>query len=148
MKEFLMFLKSVAKTILVLLSAYLDFWALATFAEHRAKPISFGAHTHQTNEWVFPDTNNKAYFLGTPKVLLKVRAMAALDDVRLHDLRHSAASFGLAGGLGLEVIGKLLGHQDVKTTGRYAHLSDGYMRAAEESMAGGIAELLQVKSIK
>jgi integrase len=104
--------------------------------------------TRRINDWVFPDTNNVAYFVGTPKVWLKVRAMAALDDVRLHDLRHSAASFGLAGGLGLEVIGKLLGHQDIKTTRRYAHLSDGYMKAAAESMAGGIAELLQVKTIK
>jgi integrase len=104
--------------------------------------------TRRINDWVFPDTNNVAYFLGTPKVWLKVRAMAALDDVRLHDLRHSAASFGLAGGLGLEVIGKLLGHQDIKTTRRYAHLSDGYMRAAAESMAGGIAELLQVGTKK
>ncbi len=67
------------------------------------------------------------------------------SDVRLHDLRHSAASFGLAGGLGLEVIGKLLGHQDVKTTRRYAHLSDGYMKAAAESMAGEIAGLLKGK---
>jgi integrase len=104
--------------------------------------------TRRINDWVFPDTNNIAYFVGTPKVWLKVRAMAALDDVRLHDLRHSAASFGLAGGLGLEVIGKLLGHQDIKTTRRYAHLSDGYMRAAAESMAGGIAELLQVGTKK
>jgi integrase len=104
--------------------------------------------TRRINDWVFPDTNNVAYFAGTPKVWLKVRAMAALDDVRLHDLRHSAASFGLAGGLGLEVIGKLLGHQDIKTTRRYAHLSDGYMRAAAESMAGGIAELLQVGTKK
>jgi integrase len=104
--------------------------------------------TRRINDWVFPDTNNIAYFVGTPKVWLKVRAMAALDDVRLHDLRHSAASFGLAGGLGLEVIGKLLGHQDIKTTRRYAHLSDGYMKAAAESMAGGIAELLQVGTKK
>ena len=54
--------------------------------------------------------------------------------------------YGLAGGLGLEVIGKLLGHQDIKTTRRYAHLSDGYMRATAESMAGEIAGLLNVKN--
>lgn len=104
--------------------------------------------TRRTNEWVFPGNNDQAFFLGTPKVWLKLRAMAALDDVRLHDLRHSAASFGLAGGLGLEVIGKLLGHQDIKTTRRYAHLSDGYMRAAAESMAGQIAGLLQLEAGK
>jgi integrase len=95
------------------------------------------------DEWVFPDTVGTGAFQGTPKVWLKVRALASLTDVRLHDLRHSAASFGLAGGLGLEVIGKLLGHQDIKTTRRYAHLSDGFMKAAAESMAGEIAGLLK-----
>jgi integrase len=95
------------------------------------------------DEWVFPDTVGTGAFQGTPKLWLKVRALAAITDVRLHDLRHSAASFGLAGGLGLEVIGKLLGHQDIKTTRRYAHLSDGFMKAAAESMAGEIAGLLK-----
>jgi len=97
------------------------------------------------DQWVFPDTSGVGPFQGTPKLWTHIRAKAELADVRLHDLRHSAASFGLAGGLGLEVIGKLLGHQDVKTTRRYAHLSDGYMRAAAESMAGEIAGLLKGK---
>jgi site-specific recombinase XerD len=42
----------------------------------------------------------------------------------LHDLRHSFASAGAAGGLSLPVIGALLGHKDPKTTQRYAHLAD------------------------
>ncbi len=50
--------------------------------------------------------------------------------------------FALAGGLGLEVIGKLLGHADIKTTRRYAHLADGHVRAAAEAMADNISELL------
>jgi integrase len=94
-------------------------------------------------QWVFPDSLGNGPFQGTPKLWTKIRAHAGLADVRLHDLRHSAASFGLAGGLGLEVIGKLLGHQDIKTTRRYAHLSDGFMKAAAESMAGEIADLLK-----
>ncbi len=92
--------------------------------------------------YVFADRMGDGYFQGTPKLWVKIRTAAKLDDVRLHDLRHSAASFGLAGGLGLEVIGKLLGHADVKTTRRYAHLSEGYVKAAAESMADGIADLL------
>ena len=40
-----MLLKLVAKTILIFLSAYLAFWALATYAEHRAKPVDFGTHS-------------------------------------------------------------------------------------------------------
>lgn len=96
--------------------------------------------------YVFVDRTGESHFQGTPKLWVKIRNAANLDDVRLHDLRHSAASFGLAGGLGLEVIGKLLGHADVKTTRRYAHLSEGHVKAAAESMADGIADLLSPSS--
>lgn len=99
---------------------------------------------HGTVGYVFPSISNDTYFQGTPKLWLRARKLAGLEDVRLHDLRHSAASFGLAGGLGLEVIGKLLGHADLKTTRRYAHLADGHVRAAAESMAENISGLLSI----
>jgi integrase len=51
------------------------------------------------------------------------RKYAELDDVRLHDLRHSFASMALSRGVGLSMIGKLLGHKRVTTTSRYAHLA-------------------------
>ena len=51
-----------------------------------------------------------------------VRKEAGLEDVRLHDLRHSFASRALALGESLPMIGKLLGHAKVQTTARYAHL--------------------------
>ena len=72
------------------------------------------------NEWVFPGIVEGSFFQGTPKLWLRVRKHADLNDLRLLDLRHTAASFGLAGGLGLEEIGKLLGHKDVKTIRRPA----------------------------
>ena len=50
----------------------------------------------------------------------RIRMRAGLDDVRLHDLRHSFASGGLLVGEGLPMIGKLLGHTQVQTTARYA----------------------------
>ena len=49
----------------------------------------------------------------------------------------------LMSGVGLEVIGKLLGHSDIKTTRRYAHLADVVVRAAAESTADQIAELMK-----
>ena len=49
----------------------------------------------------------------------RIREKAELGDFRIHDLRHSFASFGLAGGLSLAEIGKLLGHSQVQTTARY-----------------------------
>ena len=59
-----------------------------------------------------------------------IRAGAGLDDVRLHDLRHSFASGALSLGEGLPMIGKLLGHSQVQTTARYAHLADDPVKAA------------------
>ena len=64
---------------------------------------------------------------------------ARLEGVRIHDLRHSFASVGAGGGLGLPIIGKLLGHADVKTTQRYAHLDNDPLRRATDIIAGKIA---------
>jgi integrase len=50
------------------------------------------------------------------------RAYASLEDVRLHDLRHSYASLAAGRGVSLQMIGKLLGHRVAATTQRYAHL--------------------------
>ena len=61
----------------------------------------------------------------------RVREPAGLDDVRLHDLRHSFASRALALGESLPMIGKLLGHSKLQTTARYAHLArDSIMESA------------------
>jgi hypothetical protein len=54
--------------------------------------------------------------------------------VRLHDLRHTYASFGAGGGLGLPVIGRLLGHTQASTTARYAHLHNDPLRRASEAI--------------
>jgi integrase len=77
-----------------------------------------------------------------------VRKAAKLDSVRIHDLRHSFASFGAGASLGLPIIGKLLGHSQAATTHRYAHLDADPLRRAVETigntiaaaMAGGKAE--------
>lgn len=68
-----------------------------------------------------------------------VRRAAGIPDVRPHDLRHSFASVMAAGGSSLPVIGALLGHRDVKTTARYAHLSTDPLRAAADQFGGVIA---------
>ena len=71
----------------------------------------------------------------------RIRKRAGLDGVRLHDLRHSFASGGLLVGEGLPMIGKLLGHSQVQTTARYAHLADDPVKAAADRIAGRIAEV-------
>ena len=62
----------------------------------------------------------------------KVRAAAALGNVRLHDLRHSYASFALRQGETIPMIGRLLGHRDPATTLRYTHFADAAVRQAGE----------------
>ena len=60
----------------------------------------------------------------------RIRTKAGLDNVRIHDLRHSYASGALALGEGLTMIGKLLGHTQVQTTARYAHLANDPIKSA------------------
>ena len=67
-----------------------------------------------------------------------VRRRAGLSDVRLHDLRHSWASRALALGESLPMIGRLLGHTQVETTARYAHLARD---SVGESAAGVAASI-------
>jgi len=62
--------------------------------------------------------------------------------VRIHDLRHSFASFGVAAGLSLPVIGALLGHKDVSTTQRYAHLANDSARRAANDVADMVANAM------
>ncbi|MCC7166685.1 MAG: tyrosine-type recombinase/integrase [Rhodospirillales bacterium] len=73
----------------------------------------------------------------------RIRKTAGLEDVRIHDLRHSFASGAVALGESLPMIGKLLGHTQVQTTARYAHLADDPAQAAAARVSGSIAALLK-----
>lgn len=92
--------------------------------------------------YVFPAHRSDGHYEGTPKVWGIVRRMAGLEDVRLHDLRHSFASIAVSGGASLPIIGALLGHYDSATTQRYAHLHDDPLKAASEAVGGKIAAAL------
>ncbi|MCP1764987.1 MULTISPECIES: site-specific integrase [Bradyrhizobium] len=74
-----------------------------------------------------------------------IRRRAGLEDVRLHDLRHSYAAVGAGQGLGLVQIGGLLGHSQPKTTARYAHLANAPLRAATNIIGETIAAALEGK---
>lgn len=91
------------------------------------------------SEWVFPANRGDGHYRGLGKVWPDIRARAKLDGLRLHDLRHSFASVGAAGGIGLPIVGKLLGHRQAATTSRYAHIADDPLRAAADRVGGVIA---------
>jgi len=72
-----------------------------------------------------------------------IRERAGLEDMRLHDCRHSFASRALALGESLPMIGRMLGHTEVKTTARYAHLARDSVHEAGERVAVRIEGLLE-----
>jgi integrase len=76
----------------------------------------------------------------------RIRAAAGLEDVRLHDLRHSFASMAVAAGASLPMIGKLLGHSQPQTTQRYAHLADDPVTQLNNAISDAIATALQPKA--
>lgn len=96
----------------------------------------------ERNPFVFPAGAGESHFQGTDKVWRLVRVAAGLPNLRLHDLRHSFASVGLARGDALPVIGAILGHADVKTTSRYAHLADDPVRKSADAISQSIEAAL------
>ncbi|WP_022729412.1 tyrosine-type recombinase/integrase [Fodinicurvata sediminis] len=67
-----------------------------------------------------------------------------MTDLRLHDLRHSFASVGAGAGLSLPIIGKLLGHQQVATTARYAHLAADPVQQAADLIGNRLSDAMGV----
>jgi len=97
------------------------------------------------NARVIPGVKAKSASAAIDNVWPGIREAAGLADVRLHDLRHSFASVGAAGGLSLPIIGALLGHKHATTTARYAHLSADPLRAANDAVGARIAAAMNRK---
>lgn len=99
------------------------------------------------NPYVFPGEKPGQHLVGLPRVWNAVRKEAELEDVRLHDLRHSFASVGAGAGMGLAVVGKLLGHRDPKTTARYAHIADDPAKSAADRISRAMSASLTAKKL-
>lgn len=82
---------------------------------------------------------------GIDRTWSRVRTAARIQDVRLHDLRHSFASVAVRSGLSLPIIGALLGHKHASTTTRYAHLSAEPLKVAAASIGANIFAAMNSK---
>jgi integrase len=82
------------------------------------------------------------HFVGIERAWQRIRKNAGLEDVRLHDLRHTFAAWSVSGGTSLHMTGNLLGHRQAATTMRYAHLADDPAQAAAERVGGALAAAL------
>jgi integrase len=90
------------------------------------------------NPWCLPGRVHGRPLVNPQKPWRRMRAAAGLDDVRLHDLRHTYASVAARGGLSLPMIGALLGHTEAQTTQRYAHLVGHPVKQAAEQVGEAI----------
>ena len=72
----------------------------------------------------------------------RVRREAGIEDVRLHDLRHTVASHAVMNGVPVPVVSRLLGHSNVRMTLRYAHLGDRDFERAAEKVGQAIATIM------
>jgi integrase len=112
--------------------------------------------------WVLPALKGDGHFVGLPHLWTKVKAKAdiilhrrvsdlggdlrevrSLASVRLHDLRHSFASFAIADGAPLFLVGKVLGHKQARTTEIYAHLSDDPLKLVANKTAARLSQAMR-----
>ncbi len=93
--------------------------------------------------WVFPSVRDPSrhqhYGL---RLWSAIRREAGIEDVRLHDLRHTVASQAVLNGVPLTVTARLLGHSDVRMTMRYAHVGDREVEAAAERIGQAIEAMM------
>jgi integrase len=85
--------------------------------------------------WLLPNPETRKPYTDIKHPWETARAAAGLGDLRIHDLRHSAASFMINAGIDLFAVGKVLGHADHQSTMRYAHLDNRTLLAAVEAGA-------------
>jgi predicted DNA-binding transcriptional regulator AlpA len=94
------------------------------------------------NPFLLPGKTDGTHVTDLQSAWERIRRAAGLEDVRLHDLRHSFASVGAATGDSMLIIGALLGHSSPKTTARYTHLADHPLKSAADRISEAIERYL------
>lgn len=88
--------------------------------------------------WLLPNPDTKEPFVDIKRAWDTARTEAGLPGLRIHDLRHSAASFMINAGIDLFAVGRILGHADHQSTMRYSHLANDTLMAAVEAGAANL----------
>ncbi|MHB1095559.1 MAG: tyrosine-type recombinase/integrase [Gemmatimonadaceae bacterium] len=95
--------------------------------------------------YVFPGTKPGKPLSDIKHVWYAVRDHAKLTGLRIHDLRHNFASVGAQGGTSLLVLGAVLGHREVATTKKYAHLGESPAKLAADEISAKIGAMMDGK---
>lgn len=98
------------------------------------------------NPFVICGAKEGAHLVNIKDLWKRVITAAGIEDCRIHDLRHSYASFAVSSGSTLAEIGGQLGHRSAQTTSRYAHLFDDPVRRSAENAARFIEQAAGVNA--
>ena len=100
-------------------------------------------NTRDKYEHVFVNKQTGKPYTTIQKVWDRLRRKAGLGHIRIHDLRHTAASYMAQAGISLYTIQGVLGHSSPIVTQRYAHLSTKTLQAASDKVADAISEAMK-----
>ncbi|MBN9565687.1 MAG: tyrosine-type recombinase/integrase [Alphaproteobacteria bacterium] len=108
--------------------------------------IKEGSQSHSQSQYLFPGRKPGEPLYEIKKFWATVLKKAGIENLRIHDLRHTYASHLVSSGLSLSIVGKLLGHTQAATTQRYAHLADQALRDATNLFASKLKKITQKDS--
>ncbi|MBA3666812.1 MAG: tyrosine-type recombinase/integrase [Sphingomonas sp.] len=91
--------------------------------------------------YVIPSRRSGQSLVNLQKPWRQIRSMADLENVRIHDLRHTFASVGAGLGMSLPLLGRLLGHTQAATTARYAHLAQVHVKVAADAIGAELERM-------
>ena len=111
-----------------------------------AREVLANLEQHDDNPYVITGAKPETHLVNLQKPWGRIRNRAELDEVRIHDLRHTFASMAVAGGLSLPILGALLGHTQPATTARYAHLAHDPLKQAANLTGGRIAAAMALRT--
>ena len=106
-----------------------------TLRDHRKDPDS---------DFIFSNPETKTRLKDIAGAFATAKTKAGIKGLRLHDLRHTAASKMIEAGVDLVTVSKILGHSTIQMTMRYAHPTPENMRQAVERL-GEILDLSRQK---
>jgi integrase len=107
-----------------------------------ARQVLTGLHKTKGSEWVFPSIGDASRPLSKTAIenaWQRIRSAAKLEDVRLHDLRHTVGSHAGQSGANAFLVRDLLRHKDLSMTGRYVNRADDPVRTLSEMVGERIA---------
>jgi integrase len=119
--------------------------AKAVYLSEPAIRVLTGIKRDPTSDYVLAGAYHGKPIVSLRKPWVNICTAAKIDNLRLHDLRHSFASIGAADGLSLQMIGALLGHSQPTTTARYAHLAASPLHDAVDAIGAKIAAAMTLR---